>query len=597
MSTSSTQLAPSGLALSNFDLEAEERAVLIEDILTLEAIQAKAAPEHMGAWCYRYLPGMFSQLPGRLHRELWADAHAMLWHEPMEAADGENRDRVAAAYAAPRAHGKSTTLVIGLALWVIHEWQRMPHFRGRPPFIIITGDTAGNSVERVKDIRDQLEMNQLLHQDYGDLTPASRPPQGKRKRSTQTWTDHDFTTTTGVRVMAAHSHGSVRGHVKAGIRPNLILVDDLENDDLVITKLQRDKLEKWILKALIGTGGKAGKCLTIVIGTILHADSVLSRLLDERNFTSWIKRRYAALYNEGGLPDVDGTVPLWPEEWTLEALREQMRLVGPVAFAQEYLNLPYDDETSPFRHEWLTAAMNRGCGRGFAYGPMPRIPFGTVVSSWNPEEIARMAPPGALYQVVMTAWDLAFVDDEHKARERDSDYTVGITLGLRYDDKIDVIRLYRKRGMTPLDICERVTTEHDLIRPDFVVVENNAGGRLIEWGLKRDAKLPIVGFTTDSKKHNAYEGIPGLALLFQLGHISFCWASEEEKRKLDTLVGELHGIGAEAHDDTVMALWIALTKIRRWMEKRDDRRRKTIGDPPSSRVSPFPHRFHREEKR
>ena len=43
------------------------------------------------------------------------------------------------------------------------------------------------------------------------------------------------------------------------------------------------------------------------------------------------------------------------------------------------------------------------------------------------------------------------------------------------------------------------------------------------------AGLPIVPHTTTAKKHSVFEGVPGLALLFELGRIDLCAARDIER--------------------------------------------------------------------
>ena len=113
-------------------------------------------------------------------------------------------------------------------------------------------------------------------------------------------------------------------------RPTLILCDDMENDEAVGTDKLRLKLRNWFKRSLIPTG-KEGDLLTIVVGTILHADRLLNRLLGREDFPAWLKRRFAACYTREGVPDPDGEIILCPEYWTaaqLAARRLQSILKG-----------------------------------------------------------------------------------------------------------------------------------------------------------------------------------------------------------------------------------------------------------------------------
>lgn len=561
------------------------RQVLIESILTMEEIERRASKTRLEAWTQHYLPTLFYAPPGDFHRALYRDAEDLLWRREIQ---GEVR--TAAAIACPRGHGKSTAMVLGLPLWVALEWQSMPAFRradGKPtpPYIIIVSDTVDQARSRIMDIRDELEGNQALIARYGAQAPSKSF--GRRRK----WNQLHIELENGVIIKALGSGSKVRGLVRKGRRPSMILCDDMENDDAVGTEAQRVKLLRWFTKALIPTG-KAGELLTILVGTILHADSLLTRLLSHEHFPGWVKRRYAAQTNAEGLPDADGTVILWPEYWTAEHLAQRRREIGSLAYAHEYLNQPIDGETAIFRWEWLEAARQRGAGQGFLYASPPRISFAAALSTWDPVELAELAPSGA-YQVLVTAWDLAVLEDEKQAHERDSDFTIGMTVGLDASDRFHVRRIYRKRGMTPAELRGRIIAEQMIVGADYVVIERNAAQRFIELDLKGVPGLPVVGHTTTRAKSSLWDGVPGLALLWELGRIDLAHSRPAERERVDVLVQELHGLGLEAHDDTVMALWMAVTAIRRWMRIRNDRRRNTIGEPPAGYyVDPFPSREH-----
>lgn len=60
-------------------------------------------------------------------------------------------------------------------------------------------------------------------------------------------------------------------------RPDLIIMDDIENDEDVRSFEQRRKLSSWFFSAV----SKAGDFYTdiVFIGTVLHKDSLLANLL------------------------------------------------------------------------------------------------------------------------------------------------------------------------------------------------------------------------------------------------------------------------------------------------------------------------------
>lgn len=558
----------------------KQRAACVEEAAALGLRERRAAPGDLGLWLRRYLPEVFHKPHGDFHRGIHEDLEALLWGDEIE---GRTWD--AAAFAYPRGHGKTVTVTLGLVLHVITEWKNIPHFRGRPPFIVIVQDGFEGARDRCVDVREELEGNERIREDYGDLQTGSKR-----------WTQADFETNEGVRVKAVGSRGAVRGLLKKGRRPTLILIDDLENDQDVLSKEQRTKLHKWLTRALIPTG-IAGELLTIMVGTILHEEAELTKLLDTRVEESqdWLKRRYAALYDVGEdgvhVPDLEGAHVLWPEYQDREKLATYRRKLGPLAFAQEFLNLPVDDSASLFDKRWLAHACQRGDGTPFIYQPVERVPFDLVISTWDPVEILERAPNPDALQCLVTAWDLAVIDNEKKAREKDGDYYAAISVGLTITDRLQVRRIYRRRGMSPAEARERIAGEFDLLEPDVSVVENNAAQSYLVRDLQDERPdLPIKPHTTDKKKHDVFEGVPMLATLLERGRMDLCAATPKERKMRAVLTGELRNLGWAAHDDTVMALWMAALTVRKWQSHRDRIRRKRIGPPPEHYLGTFPQR-------
>lgn len=579
----STRAPGEGLALTP-----ARRAALLEEVRTADAVERRASrPGRAGgqsleAFCYRYLPDAFSVPPGEFHRGIYSDLSALVGGR-----DIEGRRRTGAAFAYPRGHGKTTTVTLGFAAWVLYHWREMPHFQGVPPFILIVSDSLDQARARSLDLRDELEANEDLARDFGPRAPRHEQRSrgagvkakggGRARRSFVKWTETDWSTSDGCRVKAVGAGSKVRGLLRKGRRPTLVVIDDLENDEAVETSEQRKKLERWLIRALLNVG-MPGRCLYLTVGTILHADSLLSKALRPDFLPAWLKRRHAACTTPDGTPATPapagaGIVPLWPEGWSLEALYEKWLELGSLAFAQEFLNQPVDDENSPFKLEWLERALENGRGVPFAYGALPTIPYDQVLGTWDlrGHELA-----GTHYQLVVTAWDLALVESESQARERDTDFTVGVTLGLTVDDEVDLRRMYRRRGMTPLEMRTRILAEQTMVEATYVVIENNQAQRIVEWEL-RQMGIPVVGHQTDRRKRSLFEGVPAMALLFETGRIALCYSTPAERQRLEVLCAELHGLGIEAHDDVVMSLWMALRVINRWIRRRNAERLRLLG--------------------
>jgi hypothetical protein len=57
--------------------------------------------------------------------------------------------------------------------------------------------------------------------------------------------------------------------------------------------------------------------------------------------------------------------------------------------------------------------------------------------------------------------------------------------------------------------------------------------------------------------------VPALSVLFENNKVILPSATERDRERLDPLINELFALGKARHDDTVMALWIAETWLRK----------------------------------
>lgn len=226
------------------------------------------------------------------------------------------------ARGAPRGHAKSTITDLVYLSWEIVNRKKK--------FVLLVSDTYSQAVLFLDSLKAEFESNDKLKAVYGDM-------------KTKNWSEGEIVV--GETMIKAVGAGmKVRGLKYKEYRPDLIIVDDLENDELVESKERREKLERWFNGALIPCLGKDGRI--IIIGTILHYASLLSKLLDEKQYTEFDKRTYKAINDFGAL---------WPEHLNLEELEEIKRgYMGKgqgYLFYQEYQNDPISDENRKFKIE------------------------------------------------------------------------------------------------------------------------------------------------------------------------------------------------------------------------------------------------------
>lgn len=272
-------------------------------------------------WCYEYLPHHFYGERAEFHQEI-ADLLA-------------NHQRVAVA--APRGHNKSTLVSLGYVLFRAAT--------GRSKFILIVSDTASQAQDHVGNVQKELLENERLLADYPHLR---LPELAEYKRKKVRRKSGDFITIGGVRFVAKGAGNGLRGLREGSQRPDLIVVDDLENDKNVLTARQRQKLKDWYTKSLSNLFGASGGQL-LIIGTILHRESLLNWMLSEAGPSVYQKRLYRALFT-----DDDGVErALWPAAWSVPRLYEKLDEIKSRAFATEFLNQPSADDSVLFKADWI----------------------------------------------------------------------------------------------------------------------------------------------------------------------------------------------------------------------------------------------------
>jgi predicted phage terminase large subunit-like protein len=246
------------------------------------------------------------------------------------------------AIAAPRGHAKSTALTHAYTLASIC-------FRERS-FVLIVSDTETQASFFVADLKKELAENEDLMKVFG-VTGFEK----------ETETDFIVCFDDGhkARVMAKGSEQKLRGVKWDHKRPDLIMLDDLENDEIVMNKDRRLKFRQWLMAALLPVKSKRG--VVRYVGTILHMDAMLERLMPKPShkdvertdlYERGSPRRgwYAAKYKAHS---ADFSKILWAEQWPeakLKALRQQFLDDGQGdKYAQEMLNIPIDESTAEFR--------------------------------------------------------------------------------------------------------------------------------------------------------------------------------------------------------------------------------------------------------
>ena len=302
-----------------------------------------------------YFPHYFSRPSPEFHKELDA-----IWQQgvlkgqypitPAKIKEISRMNGTKRVAAAPRGHAKSTTLTFkGTMHAIVYGYKHYP---------IIISDSSEQAEGFLDNIRVEFEENEFLKEDFGDLT-------GK------VWRSNVLITSTNIKVEAIGSGKKIRGRKHRNWRPDLLVLDDIENDENVRTPEQRSKLENWFLKAV----SKAGDDYTdiVYIGTLLHYDSLLAKTLKNPGYKAikykavisfskaddlWKKWEdiYTDLSNDNHEEDakayfeanrkemLEGTQVLWEEKLSYYDLMVMRVTEGEASFNSEEQNEPINPE-------------------------------------------------------------------------------------------------------------------------------------------------------------------------------------------------------------------------------------------------------------
>lgn len=165
-------------------------------------------------------------------------------------------------------------------------------------FIIIISDTATKAQGFLADIKRELLYNAKLAKDFPDIV-------GKGPM----WRSSEIETNAGVKLSALGTGNNIRGERYGTHRPDLLLLDDLENSGMLRSRLERDFVRlQWFNKDVLHVKGEKGtKTDIFVVGTVLGKDSLLNALLDPGEYPDWKSKRFSAVLSYA-------TSPLW-DKW------------------------------------------------------------------------------------------------------------------------------------------------------------------------------------------------------------------------------------------------------------------------------------------
>ena len=427
----------------------------------------------------------------------------------------------------PRGHGKSTLAKSAL----MHKLYFNPE--GKKEFIAWVAEEQSQAIDHIKYIQNHIEINPALNYYFGDL-------QGSK------WTEKEFTTSKGDRIIAKGTSQRLRGRSQLGLRYTNIILDDFESELNTKTPDRRREIKEWVMStvepALENSAGNEGSVW--LIGTIVHFDSFLQGIYDGYTEAQKVKRKYAweVVYHKA----IDNGVALWPSYFSVEKLDDIRRRFQDVGlthkFAQEYLNEARDLTNAKFKVDRLVTYNGEFVSNGnFAY----------IVDKED-------AIPVNVYIGV----DLAYEANEN------SDFQVIMVVGVDSDKNVYIIDYFRERiplYEMPDEILQYAKEYSPIKRANVELVGaqgiikdavNQLSGseRKMMPGLAKGVRPP-----SGIKKEDRLESL--VAPIVNRGKMHI-------KRKHQDLVDEMFQFPKGKNDDLLDGIWYALVHSRAPISRR-----------------------------
>ena len=183
------------------------------------------------------------------------------------------------AVAAPRGYAKSTIVNFFYVIWSICY--------SKEHFIVILSATSRQAQGLLYGISKELQTNDLLLSDFPDVFSDEIKTKTKQ-------TKDDIITANNIKITALGAGQDFRGIKHNEYRPTLIILDDVDSAENTYGAQSRENIFNWFTQVVLKLGVLQGLNI-IAVGTLLHTNSLLSRLTRKEEFPSWDSHIYKAV--------------------------------------------------------------------------------------------------------------------------------------------------------------------------------------------------------------------------------------------------------------------------------------------------------------
>lgn len=430
-------------------------------------------------------------------------------HVLLQAHYDENRYALAAL---PRETGKSAQTSVGRPLF---EWGQDPNRR----FKVVSAE-GDLSAKRVIACRTYIEESLRLREVFPHLRRSAR---GK-------WTDSAIT-------LERDSYDTepsmeARGVLAtaAGGRCDVLIADDVcDFANSVASPAKRKQVRSSFLEAWMNTLTPNGRVWYVF--TPWHQDDLSAHLTRQARSGDSMWKLFRMAVEQIG----DNYIPVWPERWGNDRLRERANVIGPVAMARAHKLIAVDDSTCPL----------------LDYVPL----------------MQTRTDPNWLWTGGRDQWVRIIAVDPAIRRNKKSSKTAIICMVLEPNGRrwVDPAHSFVGQLSSP-ETARKIVAAWRATNAAAVVVENNTYQEaLLEWieeTVPGAANIPLERWTTGAQKLDPMVGVPGIAAELARGGHALPFGDQDpdptgERDILSLLCKQAAEWPVGDGDDALMAWWIA----------------------------------------
>lgn len=215
-----------------------------------------------------------------------------------------------------RGHAKSTHLDIMIPFWL---WMN-----NEIDVMLLVGKNADDAKTLLSDLQAEFESNPQIIADFGE------------QKQMGSWEEGSFITKNEVAFFSLGRGQSPRGIRYRFKRPNIVVVDDIDDDEIADNQRRVKKVIKWLFGALYGAMDNKGARF-IFANNLISNTGIIAHVI--KKVESLKRKMKSARVNFVNALDKAGK-PTWHQKYSKKHFEDTLEVMGDYAFQTEYQNNP-----------------------------------------------------------------------------------------------------------------------------------------------------------------------------------------------------------------------------------------------------------------